>query len=118
MPLAKSFGLPLMLALDVVMPVDNDMDWRIGTEYRFGQTLALRAGYLNSNRSLQAGSASGPVGSVSDSTLNQLTGFMAGFGVSVPLRRFSSLNNLNLDYAFVPYGELGNTHRISLGVKW
>lgn len=41
---------------------------------------------------------------------NALQGFGAGFGLA--------LGNINLDYAFQPFGLLGNTHRMSVGIKF
>jgi hypothetical protein len=42
------------------------------------------------------------------------TGAGSGFSVGMGL----TFSNLGLDYAFVPYGDLGDTHRISLGYKF
>ena len=39
--------------------------------------------------------------------LGSLVGFAAGFGVKI--------SRLTLDYAFVPFGDLGDTHRMTLG---
>ncbi len=44
---------------------------------------------------------------LSDNQIGGLTGFTAGAGL-----RFG---DFSLDYAFVPYGDLGTSHRISLG---
>lgn len=39
-----------------------------------------------------------------------LRGFTAGFGLA--------LRGFLLDYAFLPFGDLGTTHRVSLGYRW
>ena len=49
-------------------------------------------------------------GALTDNQINGLTGFTAGAGVRV--------DAFQLDYAFVPYGELGTSHRISLGYEF
>ncbi|MEW6040565.1 MAG: carboxypeptidase regulatory-like domain-containing protein [Elusimicrobiota bacterium] len=43
-------------------------------------------------------------------TLGSISGIRAGFGLN--------LNKLTLDYALLPYGDLGTTHRISMGLKY
>lgn len=45
--------------------------------------------------------------------LGYLSGLSAGLGVNLP-KSILQVGNLSLDYAFVPYGDLGFTHRISL----
>ncbi len=49
-------------------------------------------------------------GALSDNQINGLTGFTAGAGVK--------LGSFQLDYAFVPYGDLGTSHRISVGYEF
>lgn len=63
-----------------------------GLEWRVHPMVALRTGY-QFGRDEDAGS---------------------GVGVGVGL----NLLNLTLDYAFVPYGDLGDTHRMALGLKF
>ncbi|GAG58644.1 unnamed protein product, partial [marine sediment metagenome] len=60
-------------------------------EYWVTNIMALRVGYRT-----------GPADEGSGLTVG--AGFRAG--------------RILLDYAFVPYGDLGNTHRISLGMKF
>lgn len=118
MPFVKSM-LPLLVSVDASFPNDGDMGWRVGTEFAAGSILALRAGYINQDSVTRSALAGGEIGLANDSVASRLTGLMAGFGINIPMGRFSgSDGSLSLDYAFVPYGELGNTHRISLGVKW
>jgi outer membrane protein OmpA-like peptidoglycan-associated protein len=93
----------LTVTLDGTLPLlDNSPNVRFGLEYRPFTPgpenripdLALRLGYRT--------------GPVDLSTLDYLNGLTAGLGVTV--------GNFGVDYAFVPYGELGLTHRIGLRV--
>jgi hypothetical protein len=42
------------------------------------------------------------------------TGSEASFSVGVGF----GIGSWNIDYAYVPYGDLGDTHRIGVGMKW
>jgi hypothetical protein len=64
----------------------------VGAEYFVHPIVAIRAGYVQN---------------ITNSQLEGLTGLTAGVGVKI-------LKNLMLDYGFIPYGELGNSHRLSL----
>jgi flagellar motor protein MotB len=77
------FQRSLGLSAEFLAPVDNMPEYSMGGEYWYAGLLAFRAGY-------KAG------------YLNQYT---AGAGVV--------WQGIKLDYAFVPYGELGYTHRIT-----
>ncbi|MHB9154565.1 MAG: PorV/PorQ family protein [Endomicrobiales bacterium] len=103
----ESFSLPLnlrlggtyvpkpgiTLALDFNKPLDSDLAVNAGAEYTFavseGASLAGRAGYRTNTKG-QGG----------------LAGLTAGVGVM--------FGQLGFDYAFVPYGDLDSTHRVSL----
>ncbi len=80
-----------VLDFDLNHPVDasnpNFNRWRqnFGLEYWLFNTLALRGGYMGGY---------------------DVGGLTAGMGFR--------WNNIGLDYAFVPYSDLGDTHRISL----
>ncbi|MEW6609494.1 MAG: PorV/PorQ family protein, partial [bacterium] len=76
----------LILAADLTQPADNDCRINLGTEYILTSNLALRCGYTSKN------------------DLDNGFSFGAGF----------KFNILQLDYAYVPYGNLENTHRISV----
>jgi long-subunit fatty acid transport protein len=80
----------LLLALDVNKPIDNSLNLRLGLEYWLIDVLALRAGYRTD---VDIGS-----------------GFSGGFGLKIM--------NYQLDYGFAPYGELGDTHRISISMRF
>jgi len=102
----EAFGLPFtfrfgaayqpwsdafMLTADVVRPSDNDITTGVGAAYTIANILQLRTGYKYKLGGNDLGGTSG------------LTG---GFGLT--LRRFQ------IDYALVPFGVLGLTHRFSL----
>jgi hypothetical protein len=66
-----------------------------GAEYRLVPMLALRGGYQVGRSQDQLGGA---------------TGLTVGLGLNS--------SSLSLDYAFLPFGDLGNTHRVSLGYRF
>lgn len=82
----------LNILLDLNLPLDNIIRVNLGIEYNFNPIFSLRAGWR-----------SGPY---SISELGIGSGFTTGFGI-----RYA---DLQFDYAFVPYGKLGITHRIGL----
>jgi len=81
----------LTFATDVNQPTDSDLNMGLGVEYKIAGVVNLRAGYRYTAGGNDLGTASG---------------LRAGIGVEV--------RDYKLDYAFVPYGELGQAHRISL----
>ncbi|MCK5219449.1 PorV/PorQ family protein, partial [bacterium] len=86
------------LGLDVLIPIDNQVKISLGGEYAHitpHTEFAARAGYKLGNE-------------IKD--LDSLAGLTVGAGVAI---RSGSLK-YKLDYAFVPYGELGSAHRVSL----
>lgn len=85
------WGDAFMLTADVVRPSDNDITTGVGAAYTIANILQLRTGYKYKLGGNDLGGTSG------------LTG---GFGLT--LRRFQ------IDYALVPFGVLGLTHRFSL----
>ena len=85
--------------------LDSDIDWimterraylSLGSEFWVSQNLAVRAGYQ--------------FGHGSDQLQSRAVGLGAGLGL-----KFQSLT---MDYAFMPYGDLGNTHRMTVGVRF
>ena len=76
----------LLLTLDLNKPRDNDLRVNTGVEWRVVQAVALRVGYNSQNDDVGEGLTAG-----------------AGF----------AYQSFNLDYAYVPFGDLGNSHRIS-----
>ena len=80
-----------MLTTDVIRPTDNDIAIGVGAGYTIGNILQLRTGYK-----YQLGG----------NDLGAISGLTGGFGLT--LLRFQ------VDYALVPFGVLGLTHRFSL----
>lgn len=79
-----------ILTVEANKPIEKDMYFNIGEETTFFKILSLRIGYTT-------GKDIGP-------------GLSGGFGVKIL--------SLTLDYAFVPYGDLGNTHRVSFTARF
>ncbi|MFH1958040.1 MAG: PorV/PorQ family protein [bacterium] len=77
-------------ALDLNVPSDNDVSLNLGAEYVFWNLISLRCGYK------------------SRADLDKGVRFGAGFEVE----------DMRVDYAFIPFGVLGNTHRFSIGIKF
>lgn len=93
LPLILKAGLALKLgflnlAADIGKPQDNELYLCVGIERWIGNVVALRAGY-------KTGQDIGP-------------GWTAGLGFK--------MSRFGLDYAYVPYGDLGITHRINVGI--
>jgi len=81
----------LNLASDIVFPFDNKPSFHIGAEYTFAW-LKVRCGYRTGPQDL--------------SSLGLVSGLCLGLGIQ--------LEGWGVDYADLPYGTLGNTHRLSL----
>lgn len=84
-----------LLALEVSKPVDNYPSVAVGVEYPLTGRLALRSGYryrLYGNE------------------LGAWSGFSAGAGVA--------FDRLSFDYAFAPFGVLGDSHRFSINLRF
>ena len=87
----------LLTAIDIKLPSDNEIAVSVGGEYNYKiiQDIIIsgRLGYNTITKDLEG-----------------LKGITTGLGINY--------KNYKFDYAFVPYGDLGNTHRISLGIKF
>jgi hypothetical protein len=81
----------LTFAVDANRPADNNPNMGLGAEYKMMGIVNLRAGYRYT---------------IGGNDLGTASGLRAGIGVEIKDYKF--------DYAFVPYGELGQAHRISL----
>ena len=86
-----------MVSFDLNFPRDNEIYFNLGTEYYIeiakSAELALRAGYDGRNKDVPG--------------FNWLT---LGFGLQYLDYVF--------DYAFIPYGDIGMTHRFSFSIKF
>lgn len=112
-----SGGHPLLIACEAAQPVHAGQALHIGAEYTAARTVAFRLGYAERSdtpRAALTGSA------FREGISDGLTGFTAGIGCVISMRRApdAPTDTITLDYAFAPYGELGDTHRISLGLRW
>ncbi|MFA6003300.1 MAG: PorV/PorQ family protein [Elusimicrobiota bacterium] len=86
-------------SLDLLAPRDDGLGYGIGMEYTVLKILSFRAGY---DSALKDGSRG---------TVNVFNGGLStGIGVRIL--------DLGFDYAFVPYGALGNAHRMSISMRW
>ena len=85
------FPLPLLLAMDVTIPNDNDPYFNFGVEIELAGGLTLRPGY-----SLQQSGLDG----------DEALGLSTGAGLD--------LKGMRLDYAYASFPALGDVHRISL----
>ncbi|MFH1826192.1 MAG: PorV/PorQ family protein [bacterium] len=79
----------LLVGGEVVLPADNVALLRFGLEYKFTPVMALRAGFNTRSEEKAGGNWS------------------LGLGLD--------LTSFRVDYAYVPYEELGSSHRIALG---
>jgi len=84
----------LALALDVNIPNEGNVNVHAGAEYLLFDMIALRAGYKTTTIE----------------GLGVLSGLSAGCGFA--------FKGYGIDYAWVPYGDLGSTHRVSLAIKF
>lgn len=108
LPTTVSAGAAARLPAGLTLAVD--WRWRpnadqaevgVGTEYAVLGGVALRAGYATAQAPPARGGAAAPGG---------FSGLGAGLGLKV--------GRMGLDYAFTPFGELGNVQRLSLGARW
>lgn len=82
----KMLDEKLILAADLNKPADNNCQINLGTEYLITPDLALRCGYTSKN--------------------DLDNGFSFGTGF-----KFNTFQQF--DYAYIPYGNLGDSHRFS-----
>ena len=87
----KLWNEALVLTTDVIRPADNDLAIAVGAGYTIANILQLRTGYKYQ---------------IGGNDLGAISGLTGGFGLT--LLRFQ------IDYALVPFGVLGLTHRFSL----
>jgi hypothetical protein len=96
----RAFGGSALFALDIINPSGtSNIYYRAGAEYHPADSVAIRAGYDDQKK----------IGS----------GLTAGFGLIVKQLDifFLFARELDIDYSYVPYGDLGETHRITLNFK-
>lgn len=101
-------GGKLLLALDAEFPNDAPAAARLGAEYRGVEGMALRLGYRTYTGAQRDAVLAEGYGGVSG--FSSMYGFFAGVGFAY--------SGFKLDYALLPYGDLGSAHRFSLGLKF
>ncbi len=89
----------LTTVFDIKFPNDNDIIFNVGAEYVYQMKQGQIAGRMGFDSSNDAGSG-------------------VTFGLGIKLNKISNLKDFQFDYAFVPYGDLDNSHRVSLSVKF
>jgi hypothetical protein len=102
LPSGAYFGLgtliynDLFLGAEYIAYVDNAQDLKFGFEYGIDGSFFLRAGYILN---------------FIDNRLGDLGGNLtAGIGIKI--------DQLSFDYAWIPYGDLGQTHRLAVSRKF
>jgi len=86
----NGLGNNLTVTADANKPIDDSLKACFGAEYRLNEVLSLRAGFNQK-----------------DGVDSWIT---AGIGMDI--------SGWTLDYAYVPYGTLGDTHRLSIGTRF
>jgi len=89
-----NYGLPKVNLTSDINYFDSTVTFGVGAEYKVMNALSIDLGYK--------------VGK--DNKLAGATGISAGLSFNI--------NKISLSYAWVPYGELSDTHRVSLGLKF
>ncbi len=88
-----------------IRPKDKDDEFCFGMQYKALENFLIRAGYNSKSAK--------PEKTLDDDglkALDNLRGLSMGFGVKMKI--------FNLDYAFTPFGELGNAQRITVKRKF
>ncbi len=91
--------LPLTVSLEGVLPADNDLYGSIGVEIHPKIPVSLRLGYSTFGQNYKTGGSK-------DNT----AGFSFGAGFNLP--------KVAIDYAYLPYADLGSLHRVGLAYRW
>ena len=92
--------IPITVSGEGVMPTDNDLYGAIGLEFQPDRIpLAVRAGYSSFGSNYKT-----------DGDKDNTAGFSFGAGFAFP--------KISIDYAFLPYADLGSLHRVNLAYRW
>ncbi len=91
--------IPLTISGEGVLPSDNDLYGALGLEFHPNIPLSLRAGYSSFGSNYKT-----------EGDKDNTAGFSFGAGFSFP--------KINVDYAFLPYADLGSLHRVNLAYRW
>lgn len=116
LPLIYRFGIaydkkdaPFLFSAQVDFPNDSSEVFRLGAEYKKLGAIVPRFGYMTVSNSQSDAILGKELGSLSSGVSN-LYGFFMGIGFNY--------GDFKLDYALLPYGELGNSHRFSVGIMF
>ncbi len=101
--------MPHALSLQVDVPRDSAPVIRLGMEYLAFGPFALRLGYRTFSGE-QRGAVLGKALGSEASGLSEFYGMFIGVGFRSKLG--------NMDYSILPYGELGQAHRLSLSLRF
>ncbi|MEO0109066.1 MAG: PorV/PorQ family protein [candidate division WOR-3 bacterium] len=102
MEVALGFGYragTLNLALEAVIPSDNQVAVRAGLDWWLFKYVAVRGGLTTAGSDLKAGTGG-----------DILAGLSTGLGIRSPVRQVP----IEVDYSFTPMVLLGNVHRVSV----
>ncbi len=91
--------IPLTVSGEGVLPSDNDVYGAVGLEFHPDLPLAFRAGYSSFGSNYKT-----------DGDKDNTAGLAFGAGFKMP--------KLNIDYAYLPYADLGSLHRVNLAYRW
>lgn len=89
-------GLPVQFTGDLILPVDNDIDFAIGGEYFELKPVFLRLGWNSFGSNFRANGSD-----------DNLAGFSAGIGIDIKKR-------WHFAYSVSPGADLGDSHRITV----
>jgi len=88
----QSSGNKLIIAVDMIKPSERRIGINLGLEYSLQNGFVLRGGYQ------------------SNTDFELLSSLRGGLGYATA--------NYRIDYAFVPYGDIGNTHRATFTLNF
>ncbi len=100
---------PHAFSLQIEKPRDNGLNLRLGMEYLGFGPFALRAGYKTVTGVQKAAAVGSQLGTEAPG-LSEFYGMFIGTGFRT---KFG-----NMDYTLLPYGELGNAHRLSFSIQF
>ncbi len=92
-------GLPLVLTSDLIVPVDNDIDFAIGGEYFHFKPLYIRLGWNSFGSNYRAADSE-----------DKWAGLSFGTGFDIKER-------WHLSYSYSPAADLGGSHRVTISGK-
>ncbi len=91
--------IPITVSGEGVLPSDNDLYGAIGVEFHPNLPIALRVGYSSFGSNYKT-----------NGDKDNTAGFSFGAGFLFP--------KIKIDYAFLPYADLGSLHRVNLAYRW